>query len=45
MSMRLLNKGFNALKDAAPAYGEIQSNLEKRGLGIGGNDLFIAAMH
>ena len=30
-------------KDAALAYGEVRSNLEKRGLVIGGNDLFIAA--
>ena len=30
-------------KDAALAYGEVRSNLEKRGLIIGGNDLFIAA--
>ena len=30
-------------KDAALAYGEVRSDLEKRGLIIGGNDLFIAA--
>jgi tRNA(fMet)-specific endonuclease VapC len=30
-------------KDAAIAYGDIRSDLEKRGLVIGGNDLFIAA--
>lgn len=30
-------------KDAAVAYGKIRSDLEKRGLVIGGNDLFIAA--
>jgi tRNA(fMet)-specific endonuclease VapC len=30
-------------KDAAMAYGDVRSDLEKRGLIIGGNDLFIAA--
>ena len=30
-------------KDAALAYGDVRSSLEKRGLVIGGNDLFIAA--
>ena len=30
-------------KDAALAYGEVRSDLDKRGLIIGGNDLFIAA--
>ncbi|MBI9085337.1 MAG: type II toxin-antitoxin system VapC family toxin [Desulfobacterales bacterium] len=30
-------------KDAALAYGDVRSDLEKRGLVIGGNDLFIAA--
>ena len=30
-------------KDAAVAYGDVRSDLEKRGLTIGGNDLFIAA--
>jgi tRNA(fMet)-specific endonuclease VapC len=30
-------------KDASIAYGDVRSNLEKRGLIIGGNDLFIAA--
>jgi tRNA(fMet)-specific endonuclease VapC len=30
-------------KDAAIAYGDIRSDLEKRGEVIGGNDLFIAA--
>jgi tRNA(fMet)-specific endonuclease VapC len=29
--------------DAAIAYGDVRSDLEKRGLTIGGNDLFIAA--
>jgi tRNA(fMet)-specific endonuclease VapC len=29
--------------DAAMAYGDVRSGLEKRGLTIGGNDLFIAA--
>jgi tRNA(fMet)-specific endonuclease VapC len=30
-------------KDAAMAYGDVRSGLEKRGLIIGGNDLLIAA--
>ena len=30
-------------RNAAIAYGDIRSDLEKRGLTIGGNDLFIAA--
>ena len=30
-------------KDAAMAYGDVRSDLEKKGLIIGGNDLFIAA--
>lgn len=30
-------------KNAAMAYGDVRSSLEKRGLVIGGNDLFIAA--
>ena len=30
-------------KDAALAYGDIRSSLEKRGMIIGGNDIFIAA--
>jgi tRNA(fMet)-specific endonuclease VapC len=30
-------------KDAAMAYGDVRSDLEKRGLIIGGNDLLIAA--
>ena len=30
-------------KDAALTYGSVRSSLEKRGLIIGGNDLFIAA--
>ncbi len=30
-------------KNAAMAYGDVRSDLEKRGLIIGGNDLFIAA--
>ena len=30
-------------KNAAMAYGDIRSDLERRGLIIGGNDLFIAA--
>lgn len=30
-------------KDAALAYGDVRSDLEKSGLVIGGNDLFIAA--
>ena len=30
-------------KNAAMAYGDVRSDLEKRGLVIGGNDLFIAA--
>ena len=30
-------------KDAAIAYGDVRSDLEKRGLVIGGNDLLIAA--
>ena len=30
-------------KKAATAYGDIRSDLEKRGMIIGGNDLFIAA--
>ena len=30
-------------KDAAAAYGDVRSDLEKRGLVIGGNDLLIAA--
>ena len=30
-------------KNAAIAYGDVRSDLEKRGLVIGGNDLFIAA--
>lgn len=30
-------------KDAAVAYGDIRSNLEKRGLIIGSNDLLIAS--
>ena len=30
-------------KDAAMAYGDVRADLEKRGLVIGGNDLFIAA--
>ena len=30
-------------KDAAMAYGDVRSSLEKRRLVIGGNDLFIAA--
>ena len=30
-------------KQAAMAYGDVRSELEKRGLIIGGNDLFIAA--
>ena len=30
-------------KQAAMAYGDVRSDLEKRGLIIGGNDLFIAA--
>ena len=30
-------------KDAAIAYGDVRSDLEKKGMVIGGNDLFIAA--
>jgi tRNA(fMet)-specific endonuclease VapC len=30
-------------KDAAMAYGDVRSDLKKRGLIIGGNDLLIAA--
>ncbi|WP_155322060.1 PIN domain-containing protein [Desulfosarcina ovata] len=30
-------------RDAAVVYGDVRSDLEKRGLVIGGNDLFIAA--
>ncbi|ESP92392.1 PilT domain protein [Desulfosarcina variabilis str. Montpellier] len=30
-------------KDAAVIYGDVRSDLEKRGMVIGGNDLFIAA--
>ena len=34
---------YSYTKDVAMAYGDIRSDLERKGLVIGGNDLFIAA--
>ena len=44
--LNALSELFDVLsfdKNAAMAYGDVRSDLEKRGLVIGGNDLFIAA--